>query len=284
MTYAAAGETPWQRAFRSRSGRAGLLLLLGIMLLALVLPPLLDDPYAQPDLLAGTSQAPSGAHPFGTDGLSRDVLSRTVTGARWSLGIALPAVALATMLGTLVGLAAGTLGGVPDTVLMRLVDALLAIPRLFVLLLLLAATDRLPAWGIAAAIGATGWFGLARLVRGEAQRLRGAEFAQAAHALGASRTRIALRHLLPNVAGPISVAATVLLADTILLEAGLGFLGLGIQPPTPTWGAMLLEGRSTLATAPWASIFPGLALVLTVLGAHLSADALRAALDPREAA
>lgn len=279
-----APATPWQRAIRSRSGRAGLLLLIGVTLMALVLPPLLADPYAQPDLLGGTSQAPSGAHPFGTDGLSRDVLSRTVTGARWSLGIAVPAVVIATVLGTLVGLAAGTLGGMPDTVLMRLVDALLAIPRLFVLLLLLAATDRLPAWGIAAAIGATGWFGLARLVRGEALRLRGTEFAQAADALGASRARIALRHLLPNVAGPISVAATVLLADTILLEAGLGFLGLGIQPPTPTWGAMLLEGRSTLATAPWASLFPGLALVLTVLGAHLSADALRAALDPREAA
>ncbi len=274
----------WRRAVRAPSGRVGLCLLGAIVLAAIVLPPLLADPLAQPDLLGGTSLPPSRLHPFGTDGLSRDVLSRTITGARWSLGLALPAVLIATTIGTAVGLAAGTAGGLLDSVLMRLVDALLAIPRLFVLLLLLAATDRLPAWGIATALGATGWFGLARLVRGEALRLRSAEFADAARALGASGVRLARQHFLPNVAGPITVAATVGLADAILLEAGLGFLGLGIQPPTPTWGAMLLEGRELLATAPWTSIFPGIALMLTVLGAHLAAEALRAALDPRESA
>jgi len=267
---------------RSASGRLGIGLLSVIATAALVLPPFLADPMAQPDLLGAASLPPSAAHLFGTDGLSRDVLARTVTGARWSLGLAAPAMLLATTVGTLVGLAAGVAGGTVDLVLMRLVDALLAIPRLFVLLLLLAATDQLPPWGIALVLGLTGWFALARLVRAEAARLRQEEFMAAARALGASRIRLALRHVLPNAAGPIAVAATIGLGDAMLLEAGLSFLGLGIQPPTPTWGAMLHEGRDILTSAPWVSLFPGLGLVLTVLGAHLASDALRAMLDPRE--
>lgn len=266
------------------AARAGAGLLLGIVVIAMALPPLLADPLAQPDLLRATGLPPSLAHPFGTDGLSRDVLARTITGARWSLLIAVPAVLLAVTLGATVGLAAGVTGGAVDAALMRLTDGLLAIPRLFILLLLLAAASPLPAWAIAATIGATGWFGLARLVRAEAARLRSEEFVTAARALGASRRRIAFRHLLPNVAGPIAVSATVGLGDAILLEAGLSFLGLGLQPPTPTWGGMLRDGRELLATAPWVSLFPGLFLVLTVLGAHLVSDALRAALDPRETA
>lgn len=264
--------------------RIGAGLLIGMVLMALLLPPFLANPLVQPDLLSGAGLAPSFSHPFGTDGLSRDVLARTVSGARWSLAIAVPAVLLALTLGTTVGLAAGVTGGAVDAALMRLTDGLLAVPRLFILLLLLAATDALPAWGIAATIGATGWFGLAKLVRAEAARLRSEEFVAAARALGASRRRIAFRHLLPNVAGPIAVSATVGLGDAILLEAGLSFLGLGLQPPTPTWGGMLRDGREVLATAPWVSLFPGLFLVLTVLGAHLVSDALRAALDPRETA
>lgn len=264
--------------------RTGAGLLVGLVLVAVLLPPFLPDPLAQPDLLRGASLAPSLAHPFGTDPLSRDVLARTISGARWSLLIAVPAVLLAIALGTTVGLAAGVSGGALDTVLMRGTDGLLAVPRLFILLLLLAATDALPAWAIAVTIGATGWFGLAKLVRADAARLRGEEFVTAARALGASRRRIAVRHLLPNVVGPIAVSATVGLGDAILLEAGLSFLGLGLQPPTPSWGGMLRDGREVLATAPWVSLFPGLFLILTVLGAHLLADALRAALDPRETA
>lgn len=267
---------------RSASGRVGVLLLGGIAVAAVLLPPLLPDPLQQPDLLGLAARPPSWAHPFGTDGLSRDVLARTMTGARWSLGLAVPAMLIATMVGTLVGLAAGVSGAAVDAVLMRIVDALLAIPRLFVLLLLMSTTEQLPPWGIAAALGLTGWFPLARLVRAEAMRLQSEEFVAAARALGASRVRLALRHLLPNTAGPLAVAATIGLGDAMLLEAGLGFLGLGLQPPTPTWGAMLHEGREVLTSAPWVSLFPGLLLVLTVLGAHLASDALRAALDPRE--
>lgn len=270
-------------ALRRRSGRVGATLLAFIVLTALVLPPLLPDPLAQPDIVNGARLAPSAAHLFGTDNLSRDVLARTVTGARISLGIAVPAVVLALTLGALVGISAGFLGGAVDAVLMRCVDGALAIPRIFVLLLLLAAWERLPPWALALTIGVTGWLGTSRLVRAEVLRISKEEFVRAAEALGASRRRIAWRHLLPNALGPLLVAGTVGLADAVLIEAGLSFLGLGIQPPTPSWGTMLFDGKELLIAAPWTSIFPGLALVITVLGAHLVADAFRQALDPRHA-
>ena len=193
------------------------------------------------------------------------------------------AAVLAVTLGTFVGLVAGTWGGAIDAVLMRLVDALLAIPRLFVLLLVLAVWDRVPLPALVLLLGLTGWYGTSRLVRGEALRLHREEFVRAAEALGAGRWRIAFRHLLPNVAGPVLVAATLGVGDVILLEAGLSFLGLGVRPPTPSLGGMILESRSVFATAPWTSIFPGLAIVLTVLSVNLVGDALRETLDPRSA-
>jgi len=269
-------------AWRKPAGRAGAILLLVIAVSALVGPWLLPDPLAQPDILAG-SVPPGLGHPFGTDQLNRDVLARVVAGARVSLSVALLAVGLSVTIGAAVGLVSGYWGGVVDAGLMRLVDGTLAIPRLFILLLVLATMDRVPLPALIVLIGATGWFATSRLVRAEVLRIREETYVRAAEALGARRRHIILRHLLPNTMGPLLVAATLGVGDVILLEAGLSFLGLGVQPPTPSWGSMVLDSKEVLVSAPWASIFPGLAIVITVLSANLVGDALRETLDPRSA-
>jgi peptide/nickel transport system permease protein len=269
-------------AWRNPHGRAGALLLLVIALAAVAGPWFLPDPLAQPDILAG-SLPPGLSHPFGTDQLNRDILARTLTGARISLGIALLAVTLSMTLGAAVGLISGYFGGAIDAALMRLVDGALAIPRLFILLLVLAVWERVPVAALILLIGATGWFATSRLVRGEVLRLREEAYVSAAEALGARRRHIIFRHLLPNTIGPLLVGATLGVGDVILLEAGLSFLGLGIQPPAPSWGGMILDSKEVLVSAPWAGIFPGLAIVITVLSANLFGDALRDAVDPRSA-
>jgi peptide/nickel transport system permease protein len=166
---------------------------------------------------------------------------------------------------------------------MRGVDAALAIPRLFVLLLLLVVWERIPVGALIVVLGTTGWFATSRLVRGEVLRLKGEPFVLASVALGATGWRTIGRHLLPNAAGPLLVAATLGVGEVILLEAGLSFLGLGIQPPTPSWGGMVLDARPLIVSAPWTAIFPGAAIVITVLAVNLVGDALQAALDPRSA-
>jgi peptide/nickel transport system permease protein len=271
------------RAWRTPRGLAGALILAGIAAAAAVGPLLLPDPLAQPCVLTCRNLAPTLQHPFGTDDLSRDILARVATGGRISLAVALLAVTLSATLGAVTGLVAGYLGGAVDSALMRTVDAALAIPRLFLLLLVLAVWEQVPVIVLVLLIGATGWFGTGRLVRGEVLRLREESYVRAAEALGASRRRIIFHHLLPNTAGPLLVAATLGVGDVILLEAGLSFLGLGVQPPTPSWGGMILDAKSVLVTAPWAGIFPGLAIVLTVLAANLFGDALSDTVDPRGA-
>jgi peptide/nickel transport system permease protein len=269
--------------WRIPRARAGLGFLGFLVLLALAGPRFLPDPARQFDLVELAGTPPSTDHPFGTDQLSRDVLSRVVAGARISLAVAALAVALSVTLGAGVGLVAGYQGGTVDAALMRLVDAALAVPRLFLLLLVLAVPERVPLIALIVLIGATGWFATSRLVRAEVLRLREEAYVHAAEALGASRRRIIFRHLLVNAAGPLLVAATLGVGDVILLEAGLSFLGLGVRPPTPSWGGMILDARSVLVTAPWVGIFPGVAITLTVLATNLVGDALRDALDPRGA-
>jgi len=262
------------------TARVGIAALGVLLLLALVGPLVAPDPNLQPDLINGALTAPSAAHWLGTDQFSRDVFARLAHGARASLAVAAIAVSVATLVGTLIGLGAGAAGALPGEMLRRLIDIGLAIPRIVVLLILLASIGTLPLPLFAAVLGATGWPAVARLVRGETLRLRQAPFVVAARALGANPPRIALREILPGALSPVFVAAALGTADAILLEAGLSFLGLGIQPPAPSWGGMLLEARDHLGTAPWLLLAPGAALVLATATATLLGDTLRRSLNP----
>ncbi len=275
--------SPWRRVWVRSGGRTGAAILLFLLLVAAVAPPFLQDPRAQPDVVGGALQRPSAAHWLGTDHLSRDVLARVVSGARVSLAVAAGAVLLSMTIGLLVGLVAGYAGGWLDAALMRFVDGALAVPRLFLLLLMVATMERIPFAALVAVLGATGWFGTSRLVRAEVLRLRTLDFVRAARALGAGAGRIIFRHLLPNVAPPLTVATTLAVGDVILLEAGLSFLGLGVQPPTPSWGGMIYDAKPYLVTAPWTSLAPGLAIVLTVLAVQLVGEALQEASDSSQA-
>jgi peptide/nickel transport system permease protein len=257
-----------------RRGRLGFLLLALFILAAVLAPLVLPDPRAMPDITGGALLPPGKGHLLGTDHHSRDVLARLVTGARVSLAVAAGAALISISLGAAVGLVAGYAGGVVDATLMRLVDAALAIPRLFLLLLIVALVEHIPLAVLIVVIGATGWFGASRLVRAEVLRLRTLDFVRAAEALGATRRGIVARHLLPNIAGPLAAATTLAVGDVILLEAGLSFLGLGVQPPTPSWGGMILDSKPYLVYAPWISVPPGLAIMLTVLAVNLVGEAL----------
>ena len=264
----------------TRRPRLGLVLLVTLLLLALVGPLIAPDPNLQPAIADGTLAAPSTAHWLGTDQFSRDVFARLAHGARASLTVAAIAVGVAALLGLVIGLVAGVAGPVIGGLLRRVIDIGLALPRVVVLLVLLAAVGTLPLPLFALVLGLTGWPSLARLVRGETLRLRQAMFVDAAKALGATPSRIAFRELLPGAIPPLLVAAALGTADAMLLEAGLSFLGLGIQPPAPSWGGMLLEARDHLGTAPWLLFAPGAALVLATATATLLGDALRRSLNP----
>jgi peptide/nickel transport system permease protein len=282
---AAVGDSQWALAVREfRKNRLAVVGLVGLAVLYLValLAPFLApyDPIAQPDILHTSYLAPSLAHWFGTDRFGRDVLSRMLYGARISLIIAFVAVAISVSIGTLVGAVAGYFGGRVDALLMRFTDMVLAFPRLVLLIMIVALfSPSTPL--IIAVLGLTQWPGTARIVRGDVLSLRERDFVQAARALGMSRRRIILRHLVPNVLAPVIVTATLGIGNTIVLEAGLSFLGLGVQPPTPSWGNMVADGRQNLLGAWWVATMPGLAIVFTVLAFNLVGDGLRDALDPR---
>ena len=270
------------RAFgRNRVAVGGAWAIAFLYLIALITPFLAPfDPAAQGDLVAERLLAPGGAHLLGTDHFARDVLSRMLYGARVSLSIGFVAVGISITIGTLMGAVAGFLGGWVDTVAMRLVDIVISFPRL-VLLITIIAFFQPSIFLIVAVLGLTQWPSTARLVRGEVLSLRERDFIRAGKALGYSRARLILRHLIPNTLAPVIVAATLGIGETIVLEAGLSFLGLGVQPPTPSWGTMVADGRNNLLGAWWISTFPGLAIVLTVLSFNLAGDGLRDALDPR---
>ncbi len=270
------------REFRkNRLAVVGVWVVAGLYLVALLAPLIAPyDPIAQQDLVRAGYLPPSPQHLLGTDQFGRDVLSRILYGARVSLAIGLIAVSIAVVLGSLLGAVAGYLGGLVDGAIMRFTDTVLSFPRL-VLLIMIIALFSPSITLIILVLGLTLWPGTARLVRGEVLSLREREFIQAARALGMSRKRIILRHLLPNAMAPVIVAATLGIGNTIVLEAGLSFLGLGVQPPTPSWGTMVADGRQNLLGAWWVATFPGLAIVLTVLAFNLVGDGLRDALDPR---
>ncbi len=229
-------------------------------------------------------RAPSGDHWMGTDIQGRDIWARLVHGARISLSVGLVSQGIALGLGLLLGLIAGYYGKWIDELVMRLADVTLAFPTLLLLIALVAALQ--PSLTVVfLTIGLVGWAAMARLVRGQVLVVRELEYVQAMRALGARNGRIIMRHVLPAVVAPVLIAATLGVAGAIMAEASLSFLGLGVQPPTPSWGAMIADGRdlSQLRGAPWTSLFPGIAIGLTVLGFNLLGDALRDAIDPRAA-
>jgi peptide/nickel transport system permease protein len=240
------------------------------------------DPVRQLDIVRLANLPPSARFLLGTDPLGRDVWSRLVHGARITLGIGALAMLVAVTMGALVGSIAGYFRGWIDTTLMRLVDVALAMPRVFVFLMVVALWDGVALWVLVLLIGLTGWFGTSRLVRAEVLSLREREFVAAAGALGAGPTRIIVRHVVPNAAAPIIVSAALGIGNVMLLEAALSFLGIGVPSPKPSWGNMIADGWPKIDVAPWSATFPGLAISLVVMAFNAVGDALRDALDPRK--
>lgn len=271
------------RTWRDPRSRVAIVVL-GLVVLAAVIAPLLTpyDPAAQLDIARLHSLAPSLAHPFGTDPFSRDVLTRVLFGARVSLSIAFAAVALSISFGILVGVVAGYVGGLVDVVLMRFVDAALAIPRLLLIIAVVALWGSLSVAALTVLIAGVGWFTVSRLVRAETLAVRDRDYVIAARALGTPPWRIVLRHVLPNVVGPGIVNATLAVGNVILLEAGLSYLGIGVRPPTASWGSIIQDGADRVSDLWWLTVFPGLAIVITVFACNALGDALRDALDPRQ--
>jgi peptide/nickel transport system permease protein len=239
------------------------------------------SPYNPDDLdLYNVLMPPSTAHLFGTDELGRDVFTRVMYGARISLKVGFVAVGIAALIGTVLGLVAGFYGGWIDDLLMRLVDIMLCFPTFFLILAVIAMLEP-SIWYIMIIIGLTGWMGVARLVRAEVLSIRERDYVMAARALGARDARIIFRHILPNALSPVLVSATLGVAGAILTESALSFLGIGVQPPTPSWGNILTSGKDYLEFAWWLSLFPGLAILVTVLSYNLLGEGIRDALDPR---
>lgn len=257
---------------------AAAIALLLIVFAAMFAPVL--APY-DPDRLIDASaraQPPSAEHWLGTDALNRDLLSRILYGARVSLGVSLLAVAVATIVGTTWGAIAGYAGGWVDAMLMRIVDAGLAIPRILLLLCVVAFWGHMTIPAIVLLLGLTGWFAASRLARDGVRATREQDFVLAARATGASPARVLVRHILPHAMSPLLVAATLGVGQVIVIEAGLSFLGHGVAPPAATWGGLIRDGREIIATAWWMSVFPGLALAITVLAINVLGDRLRAAM------
>ena len=251
-----------------------------LVALAALAGPMLTpfDPSAQD--LALRLTGPSAAHPFGLDELGRDILARVLAGARISFLVGLAVVSVSASVGTLLGAVAGYFGGVTDDVISRAVDVLLAFPGLLLAIALVAVLG--PSLGnVLFALTVIGWVGYARLVRGQVLRARELDYVQAARAAGANTARILWRHVIPTATPAVVVQATLGMAGAIIGEAALSFLGLGVQPPTPSWGTMLNGGRAHLLDAPHLTIFPGLAIALLVLGFNFLGDGLRDATDPK---
>ncbi|MDR1166239.1 MAG: ABC transporter permease [Deltaproteobacteria bacterium] len=231
------------------------------------------------DVLARLAPPGTDGHVLGTDSLGRDVLSRLIHGSKVSLKVGFVAVGLSTLTGLLLGALAGYHGGLVDGIVMRFCDLMLCFPSMFLILAVIAILEP-SIWNVMVVIGLTSWMGVARLARAEIMSLKNRDFVLAARALGASSARVIFVHLLPNAMAPVLVTATLGVAGAILTESSLSFLGLGVQPPTPTWGAMLTEGKDYLSRAWWLSFYPGLAILVTVLSYNILGEGLREALNP----
>lgn len=279
------GDSFWQQSFRRlwchKPAMISLCVLLLIASIALLAPAIAPYAYdAQDFMIIGNPQPPSAEHPMGTDQLGRDSFSRILHGGRISLSVGLLSALMAALIGTIIGALAGYYGGIVDNLLMRGVDLVLSIPIL-PMMIVLAGVFRPSIGLIIVIIGLFGWMGTARLVRSRFLSLRSTEYIEASHALGSRPLRVIFLHMLPNALGPLVVATTLAVGNAIMLESALSFLGLGIQPPNPTWGNLLYEARDWLSLAPWMAIFPGLFILMTVLAVNFLGDGLRDALDPK---
>ena len=288
------GQLAWRRFKRHKPAIIGLVVLVLLVLYALLGPLFYSEEYSNYNDTSQRLQGPTAAHPFGTDSIGRDVLARTIYGGQISLLIGLTAVLVETFLGILVGALAGYYGGVVDSILMRVTEAMLNIPELFLLIVMakyfggklptldiLGRTFSGSVVVIVLIIGLTSWMYLARIVRAQFLSLKENEFVLAARATGTRNIDIIFRHIMPNSVAPIVVSATLGVANAILSEAYISFLGLGVQPPTATWGNMLDGANNFLESAPWLWFFPGLLILFTVLSINFLGDGLRDALDPR---
>ncbi|MFY9396846.1 MAG: ABC transporter permease [Desulfomonilia bacterium] len=269
----------WSRFFRDKLAVAGLAIVLALFAVSVLTPVI--APY-DPSAIDVDSilMPPSSRHLFGTDDLGRDVFTRMLYGAGISLRVGFVAVGIATIIGVLLGAIAGYYGGMVDLIIMRFVDIMLCFPSFFLILAVIAFLEP-SIFNIMAVIGLTSWMGITRLVRAEFLSLKERDFVLAARAMGASSPRIIFLHILPNAMTPVLVAATLGIASAVLTESALSFLGIGVQPPTPSWGNILTLGQSTLGVAWWLSLFPGMAILITVLGYNLLGEGIRDAIDPR---
>lgn len=287
-------ELIWLRFKRHKMAVAGLIMLILLILFSIIGAFFFTEAYANHTDLELKFLSPSAEHPFGTDVIGRDILARTIYGGQISLMIGLTAVIVQVIVGVLVGAIAGYYGGLVDSILMRFTEAMFNIPQLPLLLVLgKMLSDKVPSVNlfgrefsgsvivIIAVIGLTSWMGLARIVRGNFLSLREQEFVTAAQCIGTSNTSIIFEHILPNTMAPIIVNATLGVANAIINEAYVSFLGVGVMPPTATWGNMLNGAYKYIESAPWLWIFPGGLIVLTVLSINFVGDGLRDALDPR---
>ncbi|MEW5866252.1 MAG: oligopeptide ABC transporter permease [Bacillota bacterium] len=269
----------WKRLKRNRLAMAGLVVIVLLMLVAVFAPYIAPhDPYKQS--LDDQLRPPSRKYPLGTDDLGRDVASRIIFGSRISLTVGFVAEAITLVIGVTLGAISGYFGGRVDNVIMRITDMMFAFPDLlFAIAIMFVLGPGI--YNVFIALAIVGWAGMARLVRGQVLAVREREFVEAAKAVGESDVRIIIKHILPNCLAPVIVSATLGIPGAIMSEAGLSFLGLGAQPPTPSWGQMISIGRGYLRFAPWFSVYPGLAIMVTVLAFNLFGDGLRDALDPR---
>jgi peptide/nickel transport system permease protein len=269
----------WQRFKRNKTALAGCAIVLFVFVVAVSASVI--SPYDPAQIEVGQIlTGPSWAHPLGTDELGRDVLSRMIWGSRISLLVGFVAVGISILIGTILGAIAGYYGRIVDDILMRFVDVMLSIPTFFLILAVIAILEP-SIWNIMIVIGVTSWMGVARLVRGQFLNLKETVYVVSAKALGAGDLRIIFLHILPNAMAPVYVSAVLGVAGAILVESSLSFLGLGVQPPTPSWGSILTSGKDNIEIAWWLSLFPGLAILITVLGYNLLGEGLQDALNPR---
>jgi peptide/nickel transport system permease protein len=269
----------WQRFLKNKMALAGSGIVIVFFAVSLLAPWIAPYDPGAIDLKL-VLMPPSAAHLLGTDQLGRDVLSRMIWGAKISLKVGFAATGLAIFIGTILGAIAGYYGRWVDAVIMRFVDIMLCFPTFFLILAVIAFLEP-SIWNIMIVIGLTGWMGITRLVRADFTSLRERDFVLAARGIGAGDLRIILIHILPNAMASVLVAATLGVAGAILTESALSFLGIGVQPPTPSWGNILTAGKDNIDIAWWLSLYPGLAILLTVLGYNLLGEGIRDSLDPR---